>query len=55
MSLRSLAAELLPAALHGLQRTAPAPGAESEASSFATLADKLGYLAKADAKAVREA
>ena len=56
MGLRSLAAELLPAALHGLQRTTLAllePAAE--ASSFQALADKLGYLSKADAKLVREA
>jgi guanosine-3',5'-bis(diphosphate) 3'-pyrophosphohydrolase len=58
MGLRSLAAELLPAALQGLQR-APlmqldlAPAAE--ASSFAALTDKLGYLSKADLKLVREA
>jgi guanosine-3',5'-bis(diphosphate) 3'-pyrophosphohydrolase len=58
MGLRSLAAELLPAALQGLQRTplvnldvAPAV----EASSFAALTDKLGYLSKADLKLVREA
>jgi GTP pyrophosphokinase/guanosine-3',5'-bis(diphosphate) 3'-pyrophosphohydrolase len=56
MGLRSLAAELLPAALHGLQRSALAvlePAAE--AASFQALADKLGYLSKADAKLVREA
>ena len=58
MSLRSLAAELLPAALHGLQRAPlvqanPAPS--SEVSSFAALLDKLSYLSKADAKLVREA
>jgi guanosine-3',5'-bis(diphosphate) 3'-pyrophosphohydrolase len=58
MGLRSLAAELLPAALQGLQRTplvpvdlAPGP----EASSFAALTGKLGYLSKADLKQVREA
>ena len=58
MGLRSLAAELLPAALQGLQRAplvpvdlAPGP----EASSFAALLDKLGYLNKADLKQVREA
>jgi GTP pyrophosphokinase/guanosine-3',5'-bis(diphosphate) 3'-pyrophosphohydrolase len=58
MGLRSLAAELLPAALQGLQRAplvpvdlAPGP----EASSFAALLDKLGYLGKADLKLVREA
>jgi GTP pyrophosphokinase/guanosine-3',5'-bis(diphosphate) 3'-pyrophosphohydrolase len=57
MSLRSLAAELLPAALHGLQRSAPGTNQEpaAEASSFAALAGKLGYLSKADSKLVREA
>ncbi len=58
MGLRSLAAELLPAALQGLQR-APLAAAEMapqpEASSFAALLDKLGYLAKPDLKLVREA
>ena len=65
MSLRSLAAELLPAALQGLQRggsntaatlAALLPsGPAGEASSFAALADKLAYLSKADLKQVREA
>ncbi len=62
MSLRSLAAEFLPSALQGLQglqRTPlPATGAAAaaeEASSFQALADKLGYLGKADVKLVREA
>jgi GTP pyrophosphokinase/guanosine-3',5'-bis(diphosphate) 3'-pyrophosphohydrolase len=56
MSLRSLAAELLPAALQGLQRSAPVVSEPAaEASSFQALADKLGYLGKADAKLVREA
>jgi GTP pyrophosphokinase/guanosine-3',5'-bis(diphosphate) 3'-pyrophosphohydrolase len=58
MSLRSLAAELLPAALQGLQR-APLPAVESgtaaDVTSFAGLTDKLGYLSKADLKQVREA
>jgi GTP pyrophosphokinase/guanosine-3',5'-bis(diphosphate) 3'-pyrophosphohydrolase len=56
MSLRSLAAELLPAALQGLQR-APlvTAGPATEASSFAALADKLGYLSKPELKLVREA
>jgi len=58
MSLRSLAAELLPAALQGLQR-APLvqvqPAASVEVSSFAGLVDKLSYLSKADLKLVREA
>ena len=56
MGLRSLAAELLPAALQGLQRAAPVNGVEqAEVSSFAGLTDKLGYLSKADLKLVREA
>jgi GTP pyrophosphokinase/guanosine-3',5'-bis(diphosphate) 3'-pyrophosphohydrolase len=56
MSLRSLAAELLPAALQGLQRL-PHLGTTdtAEASSFAALSDKLAYLSKADLKLVREA
>ena len=58
MSLRSIAADLLPAALQGLQR-APLvqaePQAAAEISSFAALIDKLGYLSKADLKLVREA
>ena len=56
MSLRSLAAELLPAALQGLSRT-PVVTSEpaAEASSFAALSDKLGYLSKAELKLVREA
>jgi GTP diphosphokinase / guanosine-3',5'-bis(diphosphate) 3'-diphosphatase len=57
MGIRSLAAELLPAALQGLQRGSflqPAPP-PAEASSFAALTDKLGYLGKADLKLVREA
>ena len=57
MSLRSLAAELLPAALQGLQRAAATPvdPLAAEVSSFAALTDKLGYLGKADLKLVREA
>ena len=58
MGLRSLAAELLPAALQGLQR-APLVALDStpasEASSFAALTGKLAYLSKADFKQVREA
>ncbi len=57
MSLRSLAAELLPAALQGLQR-APLVQVQptaAEVSSFAALLDKLSYLSKADIKLVREA
>ena len=58
MTLRSLAAELLPMALQGLQRvtfTPPAAAPPVEAASFAALIDKLGYLPKADLKKVREA
>jgi len=58
MSLRSLAAELLPAALQGLQRTPLAhaqAGPTTEAASFAALTEKLGYLSKAELKLVREA
>ncbi|MBU6258475.1 MAG: bifunctional (p)ppGpp synthetase/guanosine-3',5'-bis(diphosphate) 3'-pyrophosphohydrolase [Burkholderiales bacterium] len=59
MSLRSFAAELLPAALHGLQR-APVPQADAgaapdEVSTFAALTEKLAYLSKPDFKLVREA
>jgi GTP diphosphokinase / guanosine-3',5'-bis(diphosphate) 3'-diphosphatase len=56
MGLRSLAAELLPAALQGLQRSPAQPAApQVEASSFAHLSDKLGYLSKAELKLAREA
>ena len=56
MGIRSLAAELLPAALQGRQRAAEAPsGPVAEAASFAALTEKLGYLSKADQKLVREA
>ena len=62
MSLRSLAADLLPSALQGLQRgpavLAPALRADAvagEVSSFAELTEKLAYLSKADLKLVREA
>jgi GTP pyrophosphokinase/guanosine-3',5'-bis(diphosphate) 3'-pyrophosphohydrolase len=58
MGLRSLAAELLPAALQGLQRSQLVhadAGPAAEASSFAALTDKLSYLSKADFKQVREA
>ena len=57
MGIRSFAAELLPAALQGLQRAgSAAPAApKPEADSFATLTDKLAYLGKADVKLVREA
>jgi GTP diphosphokinase / guanosine-3',5'-bis(diphosphate) 3'-diphosphatase len=57
MGIRSLAAELLPAALQGLQRSSLAALAEAptEASSFASLTDKLSYLSKAELRQVREA
>lgn len=56
MGIRSLAAELLPAALQGRQRAASEPaGAVTEAASFAALTEKLYYLSKADLKLVREA
>ncbi len=58
MSLRSLAAELLPAALQGLQRgpLALSPAEPSvEVTSYAALNDKLSYLSKAELKQVREA
>ena len=58
MGLRSLAAELLPAALQGLQRAPqlPANGAERpEASTFAELSERLTYLSKSDLRQVREA
>jgi GTP pyrophosphokinase/guanosine-3',5'-bis(diphosphate) 3'-pyrophosphohydrolase len=52
MGLRELAAELLPAAL---QRGAAVAEPGAEVSSFAALADRIGYLSKADGKLVREA
>jgi len=56
MGIRSLAAELLPAALQGWQRAAePSSEGPVEAASFAALTDKLSYLSKADLKQVREA
>jgi len=57
MGIRSLAAELLPSALQGFGRVSLAPNAPApaEASSFAALADKLGYLSKADVRQVRDA
>ncbi len=57
MGIRSLAAELLPTTLLGLQRggsAAPAP-APVEAASFDGLTAKLGYLSKAELRQVREA
>jgi GTP pyrophosphokinase/guanosine-3',5'-bis(diphosphate) 3'-pyrophosphohydrolase len=59
MGLRTLAAEFLPAALQGLQRPSLVSPTEvvppPEALSYAALADKLGYLGKADLRLVREA
>ena len=57
MGIRSLAAELLPSALQGLQRAvSSAPPKPPElAPSFATLTEQLGYLSKADNRKVREA
>ena len=55
MSLRSLAAELLPAALQGLQRAAAPASPPAEASSFAALEVKLGHLGKAELRQIREA
>src|SRR5262245_32581956 len=55
MSLRSFAAELLPAALQRAPLVQAQPAASAEVSSFAGLQDKLGYLSKADFKQVREA
>ncbi len=56
MGIRSLAAELLPSALQGLQRAVSAPAPKSpQVASFATLTEKLGYLPKADHKKVLEA
>ena len=57
MGIRSFAAELLlPAVLQAKSRhTAPAVAAKDEVASFAALADKLGYLGKAEVKLIREA
>ena len=58
MGLRSLAAELLPAALQGLQRAPLVPldaASLPEATTFAALTEKLSYLSKSDLKQVREA
>jgi GTP pyrophosphokinase/guanosine-3',5'-bis(diphosphate) 3'-pyrophosphohydrolase len=56
MGIRSLAAELLPSALQGLQRAVSTPAAKSpQVASFAALTDKLGYLPKAEQKKVLEA
>jgi GTP pyrophosphokinase/guanosine-3',5'-bis(diphosphate) 3'-pyrophosphohydrolase len=56
MGIRSLAAELLPSALQGLQRAVSMPVAKGpKVASFAALTDKLGYLSKAEHKKVLDA
>jgi guanosine-3',5'-bis(diphosphate) 3'-pyrophosphohydrolase len=57
MGIRSFAAELLlPAALQPRPRPAALDGTpRAEAASFAALAERLGYLSKADIKLIREA
>src|ERR1700760_4953919 len=57
MSIRSFAADLLPAKLHSTLARAPATGMapQSEVTTFAELSEKLTYLSKADLKKVREA
>ena len=56
MGFRSLAAELLPSALLQPARDRAAQAQpRTEANDFAALADKLGYLSKAELKQVREA
>ncbi|MBW8758981.1 MAG: bifunctional (p)ppGpp synthetase/guanosine-3',5'-bis(diphosphate) 3'-pyrophosphohydrolase [Burkholderiales bacterium] len=55
MSIRSFAADLLPAKLHGLARTPAATTPQAEVTTFAELSEKLGYLTKSDLKKVREA
>ena len=57
MGIRSFAAELLlPASLQQRVRTTPAlPSPRPEATSYAALETRLGYLGKADAKLIREA
>ncbi|HEY9106170.1 MAG TPA: HD domain-containing protein, partial [Roseateles sp.] len=55
MSIRSFAADLLPAKLHGLARAPAAASQQAEVTTFAELSEKLGYLSKPDLKKVREA
>ena len=56
MGIRSLAAELLPAALQGRSRNVSAPPEKGvQAASFAALTHKLGYLSRAEHKQVLEA
>src|ERR1700709_1104016 len=55
MSIRSFAADLLPAKLHGLARAPVAASQQAEVTPLAELSEKLSYLSKADLKKVREA
>src|SRR5471032_1415518 len=57
MSIRSFAADLLPAKLHSTLARAPAAAASqhAEVATFAELSEKLAYLSKSDLKKVREA
>ena len=57
VSIRSFAADLLPSALQprAVRSMAARPLEPAEVASFAALADKLGYLSKAELKLVREA
>ena len=55
MSIRSFAADLLPAKLHGLARAPVAASQHAEVATFAELSEKLAYLSKSDLKKVREA
>ncbi|MBP6251238.1 MAG: bifunctional (p)ppGpp synthetase/guanosine-3',5'-bis(diphosphate) 3'-pyrophosphohydrolase [Rubrivivax sp.] len=55
MGIRSLAAELLPTTLLGLQRASASVPAPVEAQSFDALTAKLGYLSKGELRRVREA
>src|SRR3954471_15468037 len=55
MSIRSFAADLLPAKLQGLTRISSAAPQHADVTTFAELSEKLTYLSKADLKKVREA
>lgn len=59
MGIRSIAAELLPSALQGLQRVSfsntPKSIPEGDAETFAALSARLGYLTKAELRQVRDA
>ena len=57
MSIRSFAADLLPAKLHSTLARAPAAAEsqQAEVATFAELSEKLAYLSKSDLKKVREA